>query len=55
MRIIEILVGINAICGIAAFLVARGLWKRGKQKLGLEDQSVITDSSRVLEDRSHKS
>lgn len=36
MRIIEILVGVNALCGIAAFLLARGAIKRGKRKLGLE-------------------
>lgn len=57
MRIIEILVAINALCGIAAFLLARGVWRRTRQKLGIEDepQSVITDSSRALEDRSHRS
>lgn len=37
MRIVEILVAANAVCGIAAFLLARGAIRRAKQKLGLEE------------------
>ena len=33
MRIIEILIAINALCGIAAFLVARGLWKKFENRM----------------------
>ena len=38
MRIIEILVGVNALCGIAAFLLARGAIRRAKSKLGLDEE-----------------
>lgn len=37
VRIVEILVAVNAACGIAAFLLARNAWNRTKQKLGIED------------------
>jgi hypothetical protein len=37
MRIVEILVGVNAALGILAFLAARGLIRRGKQKLGFDE------------------
>jgi hypothetical protein len=32
IRIVEILVAVNAACGIAAFLIARGAWNRFRQK-----------------------
>jgi hypothetical protein len=38
MRIVEILVAVNAACGIAAFLAARGLIRRGRRKLGLDEE-----------------
>jgi hypothetical protein len=37
IRIVEILVAVNAACGIAAFLLARGAIKRIKRELGLEE------------------
>lgn len=37
VRIVEILVAVNAACGIAAFLLARNAWKRTKAKLGIDD------------------
>lgn len=41
-RAVEILVGVNAALGIAAFVIARGLWKRGREKgkemLGIYDE-----------------
>jgi hypothetical protein len=37
VRIVEILVAVNAVCGIAAFLLARGAIRRVKQGLGLND------------------
>lgn len=36
MRIVEILVAVNALCGIAAFLLARGAIKRIKRELGFD-------------------
>lgn len=36
MRIVEILVAVNAVCGIAAFLLARGAIRKGRRALGLE-------------------
>lgn len=38
VRIVEILVAVNAMCGIAAFLIARGAWNRAKEKLGVDDE-----------------
>ena len=38
IRIVEILVAVNAACGIAAFLLARGAIKRVKRELGFEDE-----------------
>lgn len=32
-RIVEIFVLINAFCGIAAFVIAKGLWRRFKRKM----------------------
>jgi len=33
-RLVEVLVGMSALCGIATFVIARGAWKRLQQKLG---------------------
>lgn len=33
MRIVEILIAVNALCGIAAFLIARGLINKGRRKV----------------------
>lgn len=38
MRIVEILVAANAVCGIAAFLLARGAIRRAQAKLGLDQE-----------------
>lgn len=38
MRIVEVLVAVNAACGIAAFLIARGAIRRLKRELGWEKQ-----------------
>lgn len=38
MRIVEILVAVNALCGIAAFLLARGAIRRAKGKLGFDEE-----------------
>lgn len=32
MRLVEILVAVNALCGIAAFLLAKGLINRARRK-----------------------
>ena len=45
MRIVEILVAVNAACGIAAFLLARGAIRRLKRELGMDD----SDTSRNLD------
>lgn len=37
IRLVELLVAINAACGIMAFIIARGLIARGKKKLMGED------------------
>lgn len=42
VRLVEILVAINAACGIAAFLLARGAIKRVKRELGLEDDKELS-------------
>lgn len=42
-RIMEIFVILNAACGIGAFLIARGVIRRGKRKLGLEDRPKNLD------------
>ena len=39
MRIVELLVAANAVCGIAAFLLARRAIRRAKEKLGLDEGS----------------
>lgn len=43
MRIVEILVAVNAACGIAAFLLARGAIRRLKRELGFDDTSRNLD------------
>ena len=43
MRIVEILVGVNALLGIGAFFAARGVIRRGKRKLGFEDEGSRDD------------
>lgn len=40
MRIVELLVAVNALCGIAAFLLARGAIKRIKRELGFDDEQA---------------
>lgn len=47
MRIVEILVAVNAACGIAAFLLARGAIRRAKEKLGLEEEKRSDESPRL--------
>jgi hypothetical protein len=51
MRIVEILVAVNALCGIAAFLLARGAIKRIRRELGFDDKKggppQITEHSDV--------
>jgi hypothetical protein len=39
-RIVEIFVLVNAACGIAAFVIAKGFVKRAKRKITGEDQST---------------
>lgn len=34
----EIFVTVNAVCGIAAFLIARNAITKAKRKLGIEDE-----------------
>lgn len=43
MRIVEILVAVNAACGIAAFLLARGAIRKLKRELGLDNDSKNLD------------
>lgn len=38
IRIVEILVAVNAACGIAAFLIARGAVRKVKRELGLDQE-----------------
>jgi len=38
MRIVEILVAANAVCGIAAFLLARGAWNKFKSSFDDEER-----------------
>jgi hypothetical protein len=38
MRLVEILVAVNALCGIAAFLLARGAWRKAARTLGIQDE-----------------
>lgn len=38
-RVVELVILINGVCGIAAFLTARGLIRRTRRKIGLgEDE-----------------
>lgn len=43
MRIVEILVAVNAACGIAAFLLARGAIRKLKRELGFDDTERSAD------------
>lgn len=43
MRIVEILVAVNAACGIAAFLLARGAIRRLKRELGMDDSRNLDE------------
>lgn len=52
MRIVEILVAVNAACGIAAFLLARGAIRRVKKELGFDQPESATETGRrAVEDR----
>lgn len=38
-RVMEIFVIVNAACGIAAFIIAKGVWNKAKRKLNAEDET----------------
>ena len=37
-RVMELFVIVNAACGIAAFVIAKGLWNRAKRKITGEEE-----------------